>query len=88
MGAIMFRRRKPAPKPARYVKIMAQVYDHWTFQIEAPADEAYVCLTDWIRITRETGQDEPEPTRPTRQAGFAPARPSDPTTPPYRASDG
>lgn len=61
---------QPAPPPrAPYVKIMAQVYNEWTLQIEAPSDEAYVCLADWIRIVTDAN-DGDEPGKP-RVVGFS-----------------
>jgi len=42
----------------KHVKIMAQVNDEWSFQIEAPSAEAYVCLADWIRIVTESNTDD------------------------------
>jgi len=47
----MFRRPK-------HVKIMAQVNDEWSFQIEAPSIEAFACLSDWISIVTNSHDDD------------------------------
>lgn len=59
----MFRRPK-------HVKIMAQVTNKWSFQIEAPSMEAFACLSDWISIaTNPHDEDMAGPT--SRTVGFS-----------------
>jgi hypothetical protein len=59
----MFRRPK-------HVKIMAQVDDKWSFQIEAPSMEAFACLSDWITLNTNSHNDVTDaPT--SRTVGFS-----------------
>lgn len=60
----MFRRQK-------HVKIMAQVDDEWSFQIEAPSKEAYACLADWISIVTNSHDDGDTAGPPPRVVGFS-----------------
>jgi len=65
------------PWHKRHVKIMAQVYNEWTLQIEAPSPEAYVCLSDWIRLIHPTtGTETPGGSKP-RRVGFTHTPPED-----------
>jgi len=55
----------------KHVKIMAQVNDEWSFQIEAPGAEAFACLSDWISIVTNSHDDGDMSGPPPRLVGFS-----------------